>query len=180
VLAWIYSQLGNTSAARAEFERLAEGGFACLTRDYTWLIATSLLADVCSFLKDRTQAAVLYQQLLPFATRNIVMGYAIVSAGSVARSLGRLAATLGRWSEAEQHFENALEMNERIGARPWLAWTQHDYGRVLMERSRRGDTRRAAQLLEKALTSARALGMTALEETALALINRGKSDEPLS
>ena len=171
VLAWIYSQQGREPEARTEFERLAADEFACLPRDYTWLMATSLLADVCSFLKDRGRAAVLYQQLLPFARRNIVMGYAIVCAGSVARSLGLLAATLGRWREAERHFEDALEMNERMGALPWLAWTQHDYGRMLVERSHRGDAGRAAHLLDRALTNARELGMAALEVTALALID---------
>jgi tetratricopeptide (TPR) repeat protein len=138
-------------------------------------MATSLLADVCSFLKDQRRAAILYQQLLPFAGRNIVLGYAIVSTGSVSRSLGVLAAVMSRWREAERHFESALEMNERMGARPWLAWTQHDYGRMLHERGRRGDVERAAHLLDQALRTAQELEMTALEARILALPDRGTS-----
>ena len=179
VLAWIYSQKGREPEARTEFERLAPDDFACLHRDYTWLMATSLLADVCSFLKDRSRAAILYEQLLPFAGRNIVMGYAIVCAGSVSRSLGVLATAMRRWREGEQHFESALEMNERMGARPWLAWSQHDFARMLTDRDKPGDRQRAECLLDGALASARELGMTALEETALALIDRKKPGGPL-
>jgi tetratricopeptide (TPR) repeat protein len=179
VLAWIYSQQGRETEARTEFERLAAGEFACLHRDYTWLMAASLLADVCSFLKDRSRAAILYQQLLPSAGRNIVMGYAIVCAGSVSRSLGVLATAMRRWREGEQHFESALEMNERMGARPWLALSQHDFARMLTDRGKPGDRQRAECPLDGALASARELGMKALEKTALALIDRKTPDGPL-
>jgi predicted ATPase len=175
VLAWIYSQQARGPEARTELERLAAEEFACLRRDYTWLMATSLLADVCSFLKDQRRAAILYQQLLPFSGRNVVLGYAIVSAGSVSRSLGVLAAVMGHWREAERHFESALEMNKAMGARPWLAWTQHDYGRMLHERGRRGDVERASHLLDQALRTAQELEMTALEARILALPDRGTS-----
>jgi uncharacterized protein HemY len=37
--------------------------------------------------------------------------------------LGLLAETLKRWDEAEEHFEHALAMNERMGFQPWLART---------------------------------------------------------
>ena len=58
------------------------------------------------------------------------------SRGSVARYVGLLATTTGRWDEAEWHFDEAIALNERIGARPWLARTQDDYARMLLPATR--------------------------------------------
>ena len=61
-----------------------------------------------------------------------------------------------RFDDAERHFEHALEVNKAIGARPWLAYTQEDYGRLLVER---GDEERGRSLVEEALATYRELGM---------------------
>jgi ATP/maltotriose-dependent transcriptional regulator MalT len=87
------------------------------------------------------------------------------------RLLGLLAATRGRWAEAEQHSEAALALNARIGARPWLAYAQHDYAVMLMSRSQPGDREKARALLHETLASARALGMHALKAWAVARLN---------
>ena len=83
--------------------------------------------------------------------------------GAAARYLGMLAATMERWEDAAQHFEDALAMNARMGARPWLAHTQHQYAIMLLARHQPGDRDKAMSLLQEALTTARALGMHALE-----------------
>ena len=74
------------------------------------------------------RAEVLYRLLSPYA------GYAVVASewasfGAASRFLGQLAATMGRWQEAESHFDQALAMNARMGAKPWLAHTQFQYAR---------------------------------------------------
>src|SRR5215510_4263913 len=74
-----------------------------------------------------------------------------------------LAATMERWQDAAQHFEDALAMNARMGARPWLAHTQYQYAVMLLARHQPGDRDKAMALLQEALTTARALGMHALE-----------------
>jgi len=84
------------------------------------------------------------------------------------RLLGLLAATRGRWAEAEWHFEAVLALNARIGARPWSAHTQHDYAVLLMTRSQPGDREKARALLNEALATARALDMHILEAWAIA------------
>ena len=61
------------------------------------------------------------------------------------------------------HFEDALAMNARMGARPWLAHTQHQYAVMLLARHQPGDRDKAMALLDEALTTARELGMHALE-----------------
>jgi DNA-binding NarL/FixJ family response regulator len=62
-----------------------------------------------------------------------------------------------------QHFADALAMNARMGARPWLAHTQHQYAVMLLAHHQPGDRDKAMALLHEALTTARELGMHALE-----------------
>jgi hypothetical protein len=95
-------------------------------------------------------------------------GYAVVagewaSFGAASRFLGQLAATMGRWQEAESHFDQALAMNGRMGAKPWLAHTQFQFAHMLQERSTGGDIERARTLLDESETIARQLGMRSLE-----------------
>src|SRR5713101_460484 len=163
-LALIYSELGRTQEARAEFKHLAQYDFADLPRDSLWMACMTYLADVCTFLGDTARAATLYQLLLPYAGRTVVISNAAACYGAMSRYLGALATTLGRWDEAAQHFEDALAMNARMDARPWLAHTQYQYAAMLLTRDQAGDSEKAVELLRAALLTARDLGMRALEE----------------
>jgi len=78
---------------------------------------------------------------------------------------------MARWPEAQAHFEAALAMNERIGARVSLAHTQHDYAAMLVARGEAADRERAATLLRASLESAREIGMRALEERVTKRLN---------
>jgi DNA-binding NarL/FixJ family response regulator len=80
-----------------------------------------------------------------------------------------LAATMSRWQEAQRHFEAALAMNARMGARPWLAHTQHEYARMLLRRGLPDDMEKAMLLLAEALVISRELGMYALAERLVTL-----------
>jgi DNA-binding CsgD family transcriptional regulator len=168
-LAVIYSELGLEQEARTEFERLAAQDFADLPRDAMWLACLVYLTEVCTFLGDAQRAATLYTLLAPCAGRPIVVGFTGVFYGAASRYLGMLATTMARWEEAQQHFEDALAMNAGMGARPWLAHTQHQYAVMLLARRQPGDCERATVLLDAALALSRALGMRALEARIVAL-----------
>jgi DNA-binding SARP family transcriptional activator len=158
LLALLEWELGHREETRGMFDELAADDFAALPRDAEWLFCLSVLAEVAAYLQDRDRAAILHRQLLPYARLNAVAA-GEVAIGSVARYLGLLATTMGHWNEAAQHFEDALEMNERMGARPWLAHTQHDYARTLLARDEPGDRERAQELLHQALATYRELGI---------------------
>jgi hypothetical protein len=76
---------------------------------------------------------------------------------------------LARWDGAVSHFEDALEMNAEMGARPWLAYTQCDFGRMLLARDLPGDHARANELMATAQVLSEELGMRALSEKIAAL-----------
>jgi tetratricopeptide (TPR) repeat protein len=175
-LALIYSELGVTDEARVEFEDLAQHDFADLPRDVAWLGTMTYLVDVCTFLHDRARSVTLYRILMPFEGANVVVGSAIACHGALSRYLGGLATVLERWDDAARHFEDALAMNARMEARPWLAHTQGQYATMLLARRQSGDLDRAAALLDAALRTTRELGMRALEDRITTGITQMKPD----
>ena len=84
----------------------------------------------------------------------------------MARGLGVLAITLERHDDAERHFETAIDIERRMGARPWLAHAQHDLAAMLIAR---GKPERARPHLEEALKAYRELGMDTWAARASAL-----------
>jgi DNA-binding SARP family transcriptional activator/tetratricopeptide (TPR) repeat protein len=165
VLTSLLAEVGSTAEAAIMFEPLAADGFAALPRDEEWVFGLSLLAEVSDRLGDAPRSARLYELLAPFAGRN-VLSVPDVAAGSVARTLGVLAAATGRWEAADAHFEEALAMNLRMGARPWAARTLHGRARMLVARGAPGDRARASEELRRAIDGYRALGMTAWAQRA--------------
>jgi hypothetical protein len=69
-----------------------------------------------------------------------------------------LAACLGRWDDAEGHFTDAREMNERFGARPSIVCTRRAWASTLLDRNAPGDRERASELIAASRGEAEALG----------------------
>ena len=167
-LAWVCAGTGREAEAREVIERLGHAGFADLPRDYLWSISVWQLAEAIADLDDARHAEPLYQLMLPFAGRCVSISLA-VCAGSLSRSLGRLATTLERFEAAEAHFEQALAVHGRMRAIAWLAHTRFEYAAMLHRRGDPADRTRLADLLGRAVDTAQSLGMKVLLEKGLAL-----------
>jgi DNA-binding CsgD family transcriptional regulator/tetratricopeptide (TPR) repeat protein len=175
-LAALQAELGRDDEARQELERLASpdpsygsrgAAFSQLPDDVNWLPCIVFLARACVRLADGARAAVLYDLLRPYAGRNVVTGTGIASLGPTDRWLGELAAALGRWEVAARHFDDALDLATRMGARPQVAAIQHAHAamqcqKVAAGRGETGDVARARELLTRAGAAARELGMDRL------------------
>ncbi len=159
VLASLLSETQVTPEVRALFGGLAAKNFGDIPRDGNWLIAMTLLAEVCVRLGDAERAALLRDLLRPYAGRHIVVGAALACRGAMDHYLGMLAATMGSYEEADACFRGALEMYERLGARPYAARARTEWARSLAGRARADDLAAARQLLEQALATYRALGL---------------------
>jgi DNA-binding SARP family transcriptional activator len=153
----LYSELGRPEDADSVLSELAEIDFD-VRPDNDKLFGWSFLAETSVALGAADHSRTLYELLRPHAHRNAVC-HPACAAGSVSRYLGLLAAALSRWDEAERHFEDALTMNERMHARPWLAHTQEDFARMLLARGRPGDSEKAELLEARALETYAELGI---------------------
>ena len=152
------SESGEEEKARAELRTLAADEFQDLEVGTEWFFAASLLAEACERLDESAHAPRLYEVLLPYGDY-VVITHPEINLGSAARYLGLLASVMGRADDAVRHLERALQVNERLGLRPWLARTQADLARTLLARGALGDVDRAAELSRAALETFEALGM---------------------
>ena len=168
VLPHMAAELGYEAESREAFTALAADDFAAVPFEDVWLVCMGFLAEVAHLLGDAPSTQVHYEKLSPYSDRVAVV-YPEFSIGSVSRYLGLLAWTLGLFEDAARHFEDAVALNQRIGARPWLAHTQEDYARMLLGQGGPEETERAVDLLAQALATYRELGMESYAARASAL-----------
>jgi tetratricopeptide (TPR) repeat protein len=149
------AELGDEREARAGLDALLALDLEHEHRDAEWLFSIALLADPCAALAHERGAAELYPLLAPFERL-----YAVApiegTFGAAARGLGVLATVLGRYDDAQRHLETAIEIERRMGARPWLAHAHHDLAATFLAR---GDRDRAEEQRDAALALYRELGM---------------------
>ncbi|MBW2232870.1 MAG: tetratricopeptide repeat protein, partial [Deltaproteobacteria bacterium] len=118
----------------------------------------SLLSHVCLATENEPASQRIYELLLPTQDLYAWSGPTF-TVGPVAGALGNLATVVGRFSDAERHFERAIALNESFGARGWQPRAQGDYARMLLIRSGPGDRVRALELLDTAMATCQELGL---------------------
>ena len=165
-LAKIYYDMEQPVDARREMELV--GNFAEHPRDGAWVVGMGLLSQVAAWLGSTERCRQLYELLLPFAKRNIIIGTSAVFHGPAARHLGLLAGALAEWDVAERHFEDAMAMNLRMGAMPFLAYSQLECGAMLLRKS--PSHPKGIDLVQQALATGRKLGMRKLVRDAETLL----------
>jgi class 3 adenylate cyclase len=161
-LAFTLSEIGEEAEARGEFESAAANEFRDLPDDFNQSIALVFLSELCARFHDAPRAALLYERMLPYEGRNVITGAPAACAGAASRMLGMLAGVLERWDVAERHFQDALAMNERMGAIPLAARTRYAWAAMLLRRGDSAAARQAAALLDEAGSVAEQTGMVRL------------------
>ena len=92
-----------------------------LPLDANWLYSATALGIQLAHLGEADAAAALYPRVLPYRHLAVTSGRASACSGSVALSLGLLAATLGDDEAAVDHLEEAARRNDELGAEPFAA-----------------------------------------------------------
>jgi DNA-binding CsgD family transcriptional regulator len=153
-------ELGMEDEARRQLGRIASEGLDPF-RGSLWLASLTYITDACTAFGNEAVAALVYPELEPLAGTNVMVGQLVACYGSVDRYLGMLAATLGEWERAEQHFERAVALNRHMDASTWLAHTEYEYARLLLARGDR-ESGRVAALLGEAERLAERIGLETL------------------
>lgn len=113
--------------AAEQFEVAASNDFTDVPRDFVWVSATMMLADIACALGDGARGQLLFELLRPHAG---FFGWnTLASTGPVDLRLGKVAALLGRTDEADSHLRAADEQCDLFGAPLWRA-------RAVAERAR--------------------------------------------
>lgn len=155
------TDVGQIELGRRMFEDVAARDFEDVPKDIAYPNALHSLGISAARLGDRPRAERLYALLRPYAAFNTPNNMLFYE-GSASYALGLMAAALGMQAEAEQHFEDALAMNERIGTRPHLARTYAAYAQHWAGREGKAAQARARELAAKGRELAEALGMAGL------------------
>jgi class 3 adenylate cyclase len=81
-----------------------------------------------------------------------------------------LATALGKFEEAEAHFDQAIQFDQLAGATPWVAYAKFELARMLFKRGDRSDLDRAFEMADQARDTAKNLHMKLLEMRATGLV----------
>jgi ATP/maltotriose-dependent transcriptional regulator MalT len=172
MLALAHLRDGDLDQAWATLEPLAAGGFSDVPPDVSWTGTLACAAIVIARRREAEAAAVLARLFEPYADQVAVA--AGVPFGSISHVLALMAAVMGQYDRADAAFSVAADRHRRMAAPGFLALTQAEWARVLLERGGPGDADRARSLLDDALTTARQLRQTNLERDVVALLQRGR------
>ena len=136
--------------------------------------ALVLRAEACAAIGDRSQAADLYERLRRHQGCMAVVSNGLLCLGPVDRGLGLLALTLGRPPDAIRHFETAVALCLRFGARGALIRTRADLAVALAARGRPGDVEAARLMAAAAAAEAATIGMAGVAERVAPLLGGGQ------
>ncbi len=156
-LARTYCDLGRDDEAHSVIDEDIADGFAQFPYDVTWMPGMAVLCEICAHLGRADGAARLYEWLLPWAA--LVSTVSVTTQGPVAFHLGTMAALLGKYEVADEHFASALEISEKLESAYWIARTQIEWARL---DRKVGMTDRSDSKLAEALESAQRRGFGAL------------------
>ena len=147
----LHCELGQIREAKQTLERL--GDLNRLPVDDMYLFSLVYLADACVQLRDTARARWLFERLEAHRKENVSLD-AVVMLGAVAGFMAPLAVLLRRHRAARALYEQAIEMNTRMGALPALARNLVEYAEWLMQRADPTDAKAAQRLLNQARTIA--------------------------
>ncbi|MCB1255755.1 MAG: AAA family ATPase [Microthrixaceae bacterium] len=166
VVAWIALDDNRPETARGLLSSLPDpeaipGGMHTLLNLFT-------MADIAVAVGDDELATRVRDALLPYSDRAVPIGMGAACFGIVARPLGHLAIRLGRVDEGIAHFERAMMIAARMGARPWLTDSQLALAEVLIATGS-SDRERIKALYAEAVATATGLGLTVFDQRIKAL-----------
>jgi DNA-binding NarL/FixJ family response regulator len=166
----IYLLLGEREHARAAFEELRHLPGA-LEVGLRWAPVMMQVGIAAAWLDDTQTADRVYQALSGLPSTYMADGSGVAfSGGSMDRVIGDFALATGRVDEAVRRYTTAIEMNARIGARPFLALSRLGLARSLAHRASQGDSQAARSLVTQAAAEFRKLDLPGPLATADALL----------
>jgi len=151
----LLAHLGRMDEARIEYERALAGGLS----ESVDLLVRALFPEVCAALGDLTRAERFLELLSPAHGRLIYWSPLGTSWGATARLEAVLLDALGRLDEAATCFGEAIDLEMKADAAPFLARSRAGLARVQRRRGRANDAAQAEQLESEARSAFVRMGM---------------------
>ena len=175
-LAMVHAGLGRSDEARADL-RVAMGSLDGVAEDSLYQQWLCVLVLASWMLGETDGATELRARLEPFSGQvSAVSRGRGGTLGLVDHFLALAARLQGDVAGAVTYLERAIELADRVGARPSAASSRYELAAALADAG--GDERHVETLLRAALAEARLLGMTPLIRRAEALRGRLRASGP--
>lgn len=166
-VAWMLALSGDSVSSCDEVSRLVDELPSIPVR-MDWSGAIAILGETTSLNRDERTARALYQALAPLQDAYVILGVCTLFWGSAARVLGLLSSCMGDEDQAMQHLKKGIELDEGVGARPWVAHGQLALAQLLQSR---GDEDEARFEARRAASTAQELGMSNLQRATSAFLS---------
>jgi DNA-binding CsgD family transcriptional regulator len=153
---WHELQAGHIDEATMMFGRVRPM-LATLPVNARWMATVMRTGELAAAFDDSETAELTYRMLLPY--RQYFGGQSAAYLGAIPATLSRLATTLDDLGAAVTHGTEAIEMERRVGAQPFVALAELALARALIVRGRSGDRIQASTLIEQSRATARRLNM---------------------
>ena len=180
----VHLLLGDYDLARATFEefRHMPGTIEVGPR---WAALLNQIGTVAVLLDDAATADRVYREVSGLAPGYAGDGSGVVfCSGSIQRWMGDLALATGRVDEAIVRYTDAIEMNARIGARPFLALSRLGLAKALAAKGNPADLPTARALAAEAAAEFRRLALpgplTAADTLLTRIDSAARAASPLS
>jgi tetratricopeptide (TPR) repeat protein len=173
----VHALVGDRDLARATFEefRHMPGTVEVGPR---WAALVTHIGHVALLLDDAETADRVYQELSGLAPCYMADGSGTVFCGGAReRVVGDLALATGRVDEAIARYADAIEMNARIGARPFLVLSRLGLARALATRDNPGDLAAARVLVTEAAAEFRRLDLPGSDPAGRVLTRVGRQEK---
>ena len=164
----IAAELDLRDDAAAALARVARDDYALVVNQGEQGIVLALLAEVCVYLRDKAEAERLIELLRPHAEQAMGFHHSVIL-GSGAHFLGKLLMLMGDRDQGMAWLQQGLALHERMGARPWTAFSQLEIAKAMLS-ARRPDQVGAMELLAAAEATANELEMVRLAAQIEALL----------
>ncbi|TDP92790.1 ATP-binding protein [Labedaea rhizosphaerae] len=179
-----HALLGETDLARATFAEFRHMP-ARLQPGPRWSVLLVHIGIVACMLDDVETAERVHHELAGLEPTYMCDGSgAAFSGGSLQRITADLALVTGRVDEAIERYTDAVEMNARIGARPFTALSRLGLAKALLAKGERSELSTARELVTAAAAEFRRLdlpGPLASADATLAAVDAAaRASNPLS
>lgn len=165
LLAWFSAEAGAMERARHHLKLAPSIAEIEEDRNWSWWQAMVAIGTAAVLCDDKSRLADVRDAVQPWADQHATAGL-VSYFGSGHHHLGVFEAALGDLDSAIDHLEQGMVAHAAIGARPHVAASQIELARTLDRRGRRGDVERAAVERERALETARELGLESVQARA--------------
>ena len=163
------ADVGREEESRLIFENFQAQDLRALPRNQWWMLSAAQLAELSVHFADEMRAEVAYEILAPYASQNVYHPHIRVYLGPVAHYLGILCRVLERPRSARAHFENALQLTQRLQSPVFHARAQLELSQELIFDSDEEARIRGRTLLGRAKKLGHGLGMKWLTDQANAI-----------